>query len=151
MIVYNYDADLEVSDTCARSSLLSCWVESCFFLISQSSLRNQVNCFRYICGMGDSRYRIGLFVFFRGKVKILPHKRIWLPGGWICPERRRGKCISARNRLPTSGKRPPSADSASYERIEHSFISTRSLAVAEEGLGAMPPQRECRGQSPRWE
>jgi len=27
MIVYNYDADLEVSDTCVRSSLLS-WVES---------------------------------------------------------------------------------------------------------------------------
>ena len=27
MIVYNYDADLEVSDTCVRSSLLSCWVE----------------------------------------------------------------------------------------------------------------------------
>ena len=26
MIVYNYDADLEVSDTCVRSSLLS-WVE----------------------------------------------------------------------------------------------------------------------------
>ena len=26
MIVYNYDADLEVSDTCIRSSLLS-WVE----------------------------------------------------------------------------------------------------------------------------
>ena len=26
MIVYNYDADLEVSDTCFRSSLLS-WVE----------------------------------------------------------------------------------------------------------------------------
>ena len=25
MIVYNYDADLEVSDTCVRSSLLS-WV-----------------------------------------------------------------------------------------------------------------------------
>jgi len=26
MIAYNYDADLEVSDTCVRSSLLS-WVE----------------------------------------------------------------------------------------------------------------------------
>ena len=26
MIVYNYDADLEVSDTCVRSSLLS-WVD----------------------------------------------------------------------------------------------------------------------------
>jgi len=29
MIVYNYDADLEVSDTCVRSSLLS-WVELSF-------------------------------------------------------------------------------------------------------------------------
>ena len=27
MIVYNYDADLEVSDTCVRSSLLSMSVE----------------------------------------------------------------------------------------------------------------------------
>jgi len=30
MIVYNYDADLEVSDTCIRSSLLS-WVELSLF------------------------------------------------------------------------------------------------------------------------
>jgi len=30
MIVYNYDADLEVSDTCVRSSLLS-WVELYFW------------------------------------------------------------------------------------------------------------------------
>jgi len=43
MIVYNYDADLEVSDTCVRSSLLS-WVElSCsehpmYFLFCPSTI-----------------------------------------------------------------------------------------------------------------
>ena len=37
MIVYNYDADLEVSDTCVRSSLLS-WVELSSLEVAQISL-----------------------------------------------------------------------------------------------------------------
>jgi len=55
MIVYNYDADLEVSDTCVRSSLLS-WVElSGIYLygqnfnINKTYIQVQLRCLLAVC------------------------------------------------------------------------------------------------------
>jgi len=99
--------------------------------------------------MGDSRYRIGLFVFFGAKSKFCRTKEFdCLEDGSAQSEDEANLYLRAIGYRPVVSARGVRTRLAIYERIEHSFISTRSLAVAdpedraaggEEGLGAMPP------------